>query len=260
MRFTAIISTAIFSAAIFAAPQPRFRQRSNLSANAADANEQTDDWAGAVVKSPPPDEGGFVAVIGTFTVPSAMEDDDTPSAVSIWVGIDGYTNNIPVVQAGVDAILDSDGDVTYRAWAEWNPNPAIYLDDSELEIVAGDSIQVHIATKAGDTSATALFTNLSNGNPATVPLSTSDASQAALGQNMEWMVERIHGGPDAPPTAALMNFGTITMTNCYGSTAARAGSVNPPQGVGVDMLNSEGGVAATAAINGNTVTVTWQTA
>lgn len=40
------------------------------------------------------------------------------SAVSIWVGGDGYTNGDPVVQAGVDIILDEDGDATYKAWTE----------------------------------------------------------------------------------------------------------------------------------------------
>jgi len=46
-----------------------------------------------------------------------MEDDKTPSAVSQWVGIDGYNNKI-VVQAGFDSILDDEGEVTYKAWVQ----------------------------------------------------------------------------------------------------------------------------------------------
>ena len=54
-----------------------------------------------------------------FLVPGAVVDGDmTPSAVSTWVGIDGYDNGVIVIQAGVDAILDSEGEVVYRAWVE----------------------------------------------------------------------------------------------------------------------------------------------
>jgi hypothetical protein len=111
--------------------------------------------------------------------------------------------------------------------------------------------------KAGATSAQAIFTNGDESWPVT--FGTTASSPPARGNNMEWIVERIHGGPGAPPTALLMNFGTIQFTDCSGSTATTAAGVNPSQGVGVDMLNASNGVAAIAAVSETTVTVTWQT-
>jgi hypothetical protein len=39
------------------------------------------------------------------------------SAVSIWIGLDGYTSEV-IIQAGVDVIEDDDGDLTFKAWVE----------------------------------------------------------------------------------------------------------------------------------------------
>jgi len=41
------------------------------------------------------------------------------TAVSIWVGIDGYNPlSPPVVQAGIDVEYGSDGTQIYRSWTE----------------------------------------------------------------------------------------------------------------------------------------------
>jgi hypothetical protein len=59
MKLTAIVSISIFATAIFAAPKTShgraraLKQRSKLSTNAAEDNEETDNWAGAVLKAPP---------------------------------------------------------------------------------------------------------------------------------------------------------------------------------------------------------------
>jgi len=75
---------------------------------------------------------------------------------------------------------------------------------------------------------------------------------------MEWIVERVHENQDNPEDT-LMNFGTLKITNCAGSTAKKAGSVDPSHGIAVDMLNGSNGVGATTVIDGKTVTVTWKT-
>ena len=69
-----------------------------------------------------------------FKVPTLAAGD--PSAVSIWVGLDGLTTH-HVIQAGVDAILTSDGEVSYTAWFEWYPNPLTYFEDFSIQ--KGDS-------------------------------------------------------------------------------------------------------------------------
>jgi hypothetical protein len=47
-----------------------------------------------------------------------MDGDTTVSGVSVWVGLDGFNTGNVVVQAGIDTILDAEGDATYRVWTE----------------------------------------------------------------------------------------------------------------------------------------------
>jgi hypothetical protein len=57
------ITAASFATTVFAAPYSGLRERKG--ANTAEDGEQIDGWAGAVVKSPPPDQGGFLGVIAS---------------------------------------------------------------------------------------------------------------------------------------------------------------------------------------------------
>jgi len=262
MKLTAIVSTAIFATAIFAAPQPShgraraLKQRANFSTNAAEANEQTDNWAGAVLKAPPEGDS-FVDVSASFTVPGPPVDDETESAVSIWIGIDGYTNTI-VVQAGVDVIEDEDGDVTFQAWVEWIPADTIYIDESDFAFTTGDVVIMSLATTAGSTTASVNFEVASSGEAYEMDFDAPDAGSAALAQNMEWMVERLHGpSGDDDVAPNLLNFNTIQFTGCMGTTLMGS-TVDSSGATGVDLLAAgTDGLSATTVIDGQTVTVTW---
>ena len=55
-------------------------------------------------------QGTFVAVTGTFVVPTPSAPD---GAVSVLVGIDGYTCDNAILQTGVDISYES-GDVSFQ--------------------------------------------------------------------------------------------------------------------------------------------------
>lgn len=115
----------------------------------------------------------------------------------------------------------------------------------------------------GATSATAIFTNSADSEHPFFANFNGDV--AFRGQQVEWIVERIHGGPNSPPEGNLLDFGTLLFTECAASTAKTPGGAADTfpgaQGTAVDMLNAEGGVAAQATISSNdvaTVQVSWK--
>jgi hypothetical protein len=61
--------------------------------------------------------------------------------------------------------------------------------------------------------------------------------------------------------SGLLNFGTITFTDCAGSTAEAPASLFPIDGSTLDMTNGLGAGAATTAIDsagsGDSFTITW---
>lgn len=121
-------------------------------------------------------------------------------------------------------------------------------------------IEIEVVVKKGDKSATALFNNKTNKEKMTKSFSTKVDSQAALGQSMEWIVERLHDKV-LNPTGKLLNFGSILITDCSGSTAKKSGSIDPSKGVAIDMKNVDDGDvnAATSTVDGTTISVIWHT-
>ncbi|KAB5586038.1 peptidase A4 family-domain-containing protein [Coniochaeta sp. 2T2.1] len=240
MKFTAILSAAILATTALAVPHPAVRKSSHHRRTLVARNEESDDWAGGVTQA---GEGEtYNAVWGTFKIPDVGDDEDAAGAVTIWVGVDGWSNQDPLVQAGVDIVRDDDGDVQYKAWTEWTPAAPSYIDEGDFAFTAGDTIKVEVRVEPGSTSGQAIFTNGDESHTADF-----SGSAGARGHEVEWIVERIRGVDDTPDTGNLLNFGTIDIMDT---------SIAP--GIAVDMRNAEGGLGATSALNGNKVTVTWQ--
>lgn len=115
-----------------------------------------------------------------------------------------------------------------------------------------------LATTINSTTATANFGVASSGENYAMEFNTTNSGLAALAQNMEWMVERLHGpSGDNDVTANMLNFNTIQFTECTGTTLMGS-TVDSSSATGVDMLAANtDGKSATTVINGQTVTVTW---
>jgi hypothetical protein len=113
---------------------------------------------------------------------------------------------------------------------------------------------VEVSVVPGTLTANALFTEVATGD--SFPQSFTGTTPA-IGQNMEWIVERIHED-SSNPIDNLMEFGTIQFTNCAGSTTVTSGAIRPNQGIAVDMSSGDGIIAATTVIPNDTdVQVTW---
>jgi hypothetical protein len=72
-----------------------------------------------------------------------LENADSGTQVSYWIGIDGIDDgsNLDqiVVQAGFDAVKQADGSTTYAAFYEWFPNPATFISATDFTAAAGES-------------------------------------------------------------------------------------------------------------------------
>jgi len=229
----------------------------------AKRNVYYDDWSGVAVRTPP--DSTFLTVIGTFVVPTISDEAETDSAVSLWVGIDGYTAESPLIQAGVNVEYADDGTEVYNVFTEWyyngSPGP-VTLEAEDFSVSPGDTITVQVTGNAGAATASAKFTKNSD-EPKSFPITPADTSQVILGQNIEWVVERQVRDQNAPGDSSLLAFDTITFTSCAGNTMD--GTVTFPVNVNaeaIDMLGAEGDLAATTVINdggnGDSFTVTWQ--
>lgn len=128
---------------------------------------------------------------------------------------------------------------------------------AQLLICCLAAVTVEVAGGTGAATATALFSK--NGSGTTpVTITPTDPNNVIRGQNIEWIVERLD--PANPEDANLLDFGTITFTDCSGSTAMQAAAFTPTDGDAIYMQDSEGGISATAVANGPETrgfTVTW---
>jgi hypothetical protein len=197
--------------------------------------QYSSNWAGAVLTAPPAGET-FNAVSGQFTVP-------TPSAPSgggrgdysaaIWVGIDGDTYGNAIWQSGIDVTI-SDGQVSYDAWYEWYPNPAI--DFPNFSIGSGNVISVSI-TSSSDSEGSVVLENLSTGQSITQSASAPSSGAVLAGQNAEWIVEDYDEGGSQ---VAFADFGTVLFTNAAAGTSSQ--TVDTSGATIIELENSNGQV------------------
>ena len=87
-------------------------------------------WAGAQVS------GHWVGVFATWhipsvTIPAALHWPSSPQELrsSSWVGLSGVGvgHATPILQAGVDHVIDATGKISYLSWVEWYPNLSNYF-------------------------------------------------------------------------------------------------------------------------------------
>jgi len=263
MKLNFGITIAIFASTVLSLVHRNPRR--NITNALEKRNVALDNWAGAAIAAPP---GGstFVTVIATFVVPTIDPATMTQgTAVSIWVGIDGYNPlGPPVIQAGVDVEYGPNGEQIYKAWTEWvDGDEDEAPEDTGYAVTGGDTVTVQVTGNAGDDHATALFTI--NGNQQTpVDILPLDGPQGVIkGQNIEWVIERLPGEAVLAGSPSLLNFGTITLTNCAGSTALVAASSFPQDGDVIDMSGADGnGISAKTALVGSNgsdnIEITWQ--
>ena len=170
-------------------------------------SETSGNWAGVVLKSPPSPEQNFTEVAGKFTVPSLP--DSIYTAACAWIGIDGYTENGHLFQAGLD-FWNMDGELTYNAWYEWVPDTSWNFTQEDIgTLSAGDVISIRLVAHS-DTTGTIYLENETTGIATTKELKAPPIPNAPLTmKNAEWIMEDFFWYGQVP----LADFGSVSLEN-----------------------------------------------
>lgn len=200
------------------------------------------NWSGYVAESsiPNPANGFINAVMGSWTVPALTPDPSGENTyVSIWVGIDGYSNTT-VEQIGTAQEI-VDGEQQNYAWFETYPQPTQVL----FTVNNGDAITASVAY-VGSNTFTLSISDITTGQ------SYSENHNAnALRRSAEWIVE----APSLSGILPLANFGTVEFDNAQftdnnGSTYAIDGR-GPGTYDAITMINPHGGAAMPSGLTDN---------
>lgn len=179
------------------------------------ATDYSSNWAGAVQKSPPTGST-FSSVSATWVLPSLKPPTSGNGQWSTaeWVGIDGYTYQNDILQAGtLSTVTVSNGQTTQSSyfWYEYYPNP---LTSFALPVQAGHNVHVEVRAQSA-TTGVVIVDNLTTGQSQAILIAAPSSSAAIGGQNAEWIVEDVATGSGLVPFA---NFGQVTMQNCIAVT------------------------------------------
>lgn len=218
MKFVSILAlTASVSAVALPEAQTSGLKRRSLSNN----------WAGIVKKS-----AGVTSATGTMVMPS-LPNAISDSAVSAWVGIDGWScSTTALLQTGVDILADG----TFTPWAQFYPSKLIKFTD--FTVSAGDKIRMSVSV-TNTTAGTTKLENLSTGKSKSHVYNTNPK---ALCQNEAvWILEDFDDD-DTGIKKTLIDFGTVTFTDA--STAG--GPATSPNGGEVVTLVDDNGEAQTS--------------
>jgi hypothetical protein len=137
---------------------------------------QAVNWSGYVETT----TSAFTSATGTFTVPSLVSGDSLQSAISEWVGIDGFDSE-DLIQAGVALFPTGGGSFAIQPW--WEILPAAETPITSVTVNAGDTVTVTLSELCSGGWEISL-SDLTNGES----FSTQQAYSGS-GASAEWIVE-----------------------------------------------------------------------
>jgi hypothetical protein len=212
-----VISAAVFlvfmtPALVLAQPVSAPIPVRDASADAAGIGGGTAlNWAGYVS-----DSGTYTSVSGSWVIPTVANQDGS-SADATWVGIGGVLSH-DLIQAGTEAVPDSNGGIDYQAWYELLPSGSVTVP---LTVHAGDSMTATITEQSGAAD-TWLITiaDVTTGKSYSTTVNYASSLSSA-----EWIEEMPAG---VGTRISLDDFGTVQftggMTTKDGSSVSIAGS------------------------------------
>lgn len=115
------------------------QQPTNQSFEPAGSDTTALNWAGYTATG-----GTYTSVSGSWIVPSVSANESGTVADATWVGIGGVLSN-DLIQAGTEAIPDSNGTLVYRAWMETLPEGSQMIP---VTISPGDAVSVSITQES----------------------------------------------------------------------------------------------------------------
>lgn len=191
------------------------------------------NWAGYVSTS-----GNYTSVSGSWIVPTVTQSAENV-ADATWVGIGGVATN-DLIQAGTEAIPDSNGSLAYEAWYETLPQDSVTVP---LSISAGDSVSVSITEVSTDLWQIA-FDDATTGKTYTTDV-RYDSSQSSADWIEEMPVE-VNG------VVSLDNFGEVNFTSGYAIQNGQVVTIASSGAKALTMDNAEGQPTATPSTLGAT--------
>lgn len=211
------------------------------------------NWAGAVNSSPP--SGRFAAVKMNLTLPQilrpdAFQPDSDYYAAAAWIGIDGWSNQNALLQAGIVMEINKSvsNELVFRPWYEWWPKEAMFVD---IPMGPGDDIQVEVVM-FNATDGKMFLQNLSQGEWVARKLKSPRPNASLVGDSVEWIVEDfrlIAMGGNVP----FGDFGTFELRDCVAYTnESDMVAPDPNQAFWIRQKNV---TRARSAVNGSLVTI-----
>jgi hypothetical protein len=189
------------------------------------------NWSGYAAETSlsTPQANSVSAVSGSWVVPSVTGPSSGSTFSSVWVGIDGFSNNT-VEQVGTEEDVIN-GRTVYDAWWEMfstglqQPEQVI----TSMTVQPGDSIAASVQFISSGTHAGQFelsITDASRSNDSFTTFQSSAATQSPLAQrnSAEWIVEAptIVGSG----VASLANFGGVVFTNASATINGVTGPIN----------------------------------
>jgi len=195
-------------------PVSAFHHRQQAPPHIRNRNGTSGNWAGYAIASnlQAPLSGVVSDVTGTRKVPSVGTSDSDNTYSSVWVGIDGYSDNT-VEQTGTEQDMTPDGPV-YYAWFEMYPKFGYRIVNFPVE--PGDTISAEVRY-AGNNRFTLSIVNVTKD----VRFSTTQRHKAQR-QSAEWIVEAPYSGGTLP----LADFGTVTLSGCSATLGGSTGAIS----------------------------------
>ncbi len=232
-------------------PSSAVHHRHQAAPHLRNANGTSQNWSGYAVESnlQAPLSGVVSDVKGTWTVPKVSRSGSPHTYSSIWVGIDGYSDNT-VEQTGTEQDWTANG-LVYYAWFEIYPKFAYRI--LNFPVQPGDTISAEVKY-IGNTRFTLTIANLSRN----VTFSTTQRHKAQR-SSAEWIVEAPYSGGILP----LADFGTVTLTRCSATLSGHVGSIGDPawQYDAITMADPDGTIKdqpSSLSSDGTSFSVTWQ--
>ena len=164
----------------------------------ASANATSSNWSGAVIMNPPSGTR-FNSVSASWVVPNAWPPlsawtgsgwkDGSWESVT-WVGIDGYTAQQSILQAGTKSVVTvKNGNVTHTSWAWFEWFPAYEIQFSNFQVSPGDTVHVMVCSLSSPSQGIAIVNNISSNKGTSTNVSAPTPASALVGKNAEWIVE-----------------------------------------------------------------------
>jgi hypothetical protein len=179
----------------------------------------------------------YTSVTGSWNVPALDCSTARNSAVSPWIGLDGW-NSDTVEQIGFDQDCTR-GVPGYYPWVEMYPANSVYFNEP---VVAGDQITASVTVSGTDFTLTESDTT--QGWTKTYDMTGNDQQSSA-----EAIVEDL--GSNIPPVAQFdtINFSNVTAN---GSPLDSAGTVNS-----TDIMRGTTPLTQNSALSGGAFSLSW---